>query len=61
MKQNKLEEWITKREIQKHAPRKPKQYKGRKTFSNSLVESLDRTITSAENLLNILNKYGRGK
>lgn len=56
MKKEKLEQWITKRSIQKHAPRKVKQYKGRKTFSGSLVDSLDRVVFSAENLLETLNK-----
>lgn len=56
MDKEKLEQWITKREIQKHAKRGVKKYKGRKTFSTSLVESLDRTIGSAERLLETLNK-----
>lgn len=56
MNKIKLEQWITKREIQKHAKQGVKKYKGRKTFSLSLVESLDRTIESAERLLATLNK-----
>lgn len=56
MEKEKLEQWITKRSIQKYAPRKVKQYKGRKTFSDNLVDSLDRVILSAENLLETLNK-----
>lgn len=57
MDKEKLEQWITKRSIQKHALRKVKQYKGRKTFSGSLVNSLDSIIFSAENLLEKLNKF----
>lgn len=56
MNKEKLEQWITKRSIQKHAPRKTRQYKGRKTFSNSLTDSIDNVINSAENLLEKLNR-----
>jgi predicted transcriptional regulator len=59
MDKEKLEQWITKREIQKHSKRMPKKYKAPKTFSGNLVDSLDRTITGAEKLLNTLNKYGK--
>lgn len=55
-----LEQWITKREIQKHTKREVKKYKGRKTFSSSLVDSLDKTISSAEKLLTTLNNIQNG-
>jgi len=56
MKEEKLEQWITKREIQKHSQRKRKKYKSPKTSGVSLADSLDKIIKSAEDLLNYLNK-----
>ena len=37
MEKEKLEQWISKREIQKHAKREVKKNKGRKTFAKGLI------------------------
>lgn len=53
-----LEQWITKREIQKHAKREPKKYKGRKTFSKSLILDLDKPRNETEKILfAMMSKY----
>lgn len=58
MEKEKLEQWITKRSIQKHAPRKAKQYKGRKTFAKSLIVDLDKPRNESESILfEIMKKY----
>lgn len=51
MEKEKLEQWITKREIQKHAKREVKQYKGRKTFAKSLMIDLDKPKNETEKIL----------
>ena len=50
MKQEKLEQWITKREIQKHAKSEVKQYKGRKTFTKGLLIDLDKPRNETEKI-----------
>lgn len=58
MEKEKLEQWITKRSIQKHAPKKVKKYKGRKTFAKSLIVDLDKPRNETDEILfAIMNKY----
>lgn len=58
MEKEKLEQWITKREIQKHAKREVKQYKGRRTFAKSLVIDLDKPKNKTEKILfAMIGKY----
>lgn len=53
-----LEQWITKRSITKHASRKVKQYKGRKTFAKSLIIDLEKPRNQTEIILfNMMKKY----
>lgn len=54
----KLEQWITKREIQKHAKREVKQYKGRKTFAKSFIVDLEKPRNETEKILfAMMSKY----
>ncbi len=58
MESKKLEQWITKREIQKHANREQKKYKGRKSFSQSLIIDLEKPRNQKEKILfSFMNKY----
>lgn len=58
MEKEKLEQWISKREIQKHAKREVKQYKGRKTFAKSLMVDLDKPRNETEKILfAMMSKY----
>lgn len=58
MEKQKLEQWITKREIQKHAKKEVKQYKGRKTFAKSLIVDLDSARNKTEEVLfAMISKY----
>lgn len=58
MDEKKLEQWITKRSIQKHTKRGVKQYKGRKTFAKSLIVDLDKPRNQTEEILfNMMKKY----
>lgn len=58
MNKQKLEQWITKRSIQKHSKRGVKQYRGRKTFAKSLMIDLDKPRNQTEEILfNMMKKY----
>ena len=58
MEKEKLEQWISKREIQKHAKREVKKYKGRKTFAKGLIIDLDKPRNETEKILfTMMTKY----
>ena len=58
MEKEKLEQWISKREIQKHAKREVKQYKGRRTIAKSLTIDLDKPRNETEKILfAMMGKY----
>jgi hypothetical protein len=54
MNKQKLEQWITKRSIQKHEPKN----KSHKTFAKSLIIDLNKPINETEKILfTMMTKY----